>query len=284
MWPSPCPASSGRKARIPWTTPHRLTPSTHSQAEIGPNHGSASEATPALLHTTCTAPKRSTAAAARALTADSSLTSVGTASVSAPKPAICRSASCNACCSTSARTTLSPVRAKRRASAKPIPLAAPVTTATFPAAGSMAASSVEEKVANVTERREGHQWHNRSVTAARQPQSLVGRTVERGDGDGEEPDRLALAENARARSAIVRAAQPAAAFRLPGRYLDERSRQQTGWRLVVCLRCAILHELGRITIGEPAVFVNAERIPVPPLRLHHAILRLLTLGARRAPC
>jgi hypothetical protein len=39
-------------------TPHRLTPSTHLHVEIGPNHGSASLATPVLLHTTCTAPKR----------------------------------------------------------------------------------------------------------------------------------------------------------------------------------------------------------------------------------
>src|SRR5215471_1200700 len=138
MWPSPCAASSGRKARIPWMTPHRLTPSTHFHAESGPNHGSAWLATPALLQTTCTVPKRSTAAAARALTAASLLTSVGTASVLAPRPAIFSEAASSAGCSTSASTTSSPARANRSASAKPIPLAAPVTTATFPAVSSMA--------------------------------------------------------------------------------------------------------------------------------------------------
>ena len=137
MWPSLCAASSGRKARIPWMTPHRLTPSTHFHAESGPNHGSAWLPTPALLQTTCTAPKRSTAAAARALTATSSLTSVGTASVLAPRPAILSEAACSAGCSTSASTTSSPARANRSASASPIPLAAPVTTATFPAVSSM---------------------------------------------------------------------------------------------------------------------------------------------------
>ena len=137
MWPSPCAARSGRKARIPWMTPHRLTPSTHFHAESGPNHGSARLATPALLQTTCTDPKRSIAAAARALTAASSLTSVGTASVLPPRPAICSAAARSAGCSTSASTTSSPARANRSASAKPIPLAAPVTTATFPAVSSM---------------------------------------------------------------------------------------------------------------------------------------------------
>jgi len=119
-------------------TPHRLTPSTHFHAESGPNHGSARLATPALLQTTCTAPKRSIAAAARALTAASSLTSVGTASVLPPRPAIFSEAARSAGCSTSASTTSSPARANRSANAKPIPLAAPVTTATFPAVSSMA--------------------------------------------------------------------------------------------------------------------------------------------------
>lgn len=43
--------------------------------------------------------------------------------------AIFRSAVSRASCSISARTTSSPARAKRSASAKPMPLAAPVTTA-----------------------------------------------------------------------------------------------------------------------------------------------------------
>src|ERR1700747_1731172 len=110
MWPSPCAVSTGRKARIPWMTPHRLTPSTHFHAESGPNHGSARLATPALLQPACTAPKRSTAAAARILTAASSLTSVGTASVLPPKPAIFSEAACSAGYSACGLTTSSPAR------------------------------------------------------------------------------------------------------------------------------------------------------------------------------
>src|SRR5215469_3744502 len=53
--PPPWLSICGRKARMPWMTPHRLTPSTHFQEEIGPNHGSATLSTPALLHTTCAA-------------------------------------------------------------------------------------------------------------------------------------------------------------------------------------------------------------------------------------
>jgi acyl-CoA synthetase (AMP-forming)/AMP-acid ligase II len=108
MWPSPCSARMGRKVRIPWTTPHRLTPRTHVHADSGPNHGSALLPTPALLHTTCTDPKRSTAASANASTASWSLTSVGTASVSTPTALILSAALVSAASSTSARTTSRP--------------------------------------------------------------------------------------------------------------------------------------------------------------------------------
>ena len=50
----------GRNARTPWITPQRFTPITHVHADSGPNHGSPLDITPALLHTTCTVPKRST--------------------------------------------------------------------------------------------------------------------------------------------------------------------------------------------------------------------------------
>ena len=55
-----------------------------SHADSGPNHASPLDITPALLQTTCTAPKRSVVAAASACTDASSLTSVFTASVSTP--------------------------------------------------------------------------------------------------------------------------------------------------------------------------------------------------------
>ena len=74
----PPPSRWGRKARHPCTTPQKLTPITHSQALSGPNQASPRGATPALLHTTCTPPKRSTASAASACTSASLLTSVRT--------------------------------------------------------------------------------------------------------------------------------------------------------------------------------------------------------------
>src|SRR3954447_19850452 len=77
MWPSPWRTRIGRNARIPCTTPQRLTPRTHSHAESGPNHGSVRLLTPALLQTTWTDPNRSSAAAARAATAALWLTGVG---------------------------------------------------------------------------------------------------------------------------------------------------------------------------------------------------------------
>ena len=50
----PPPRRWGRKARTPWTTPHRLTPSTHSQRASARTTGRRRPPTPALLHTTCT--------------------------------------------------------------------------------------------------------------------------------------------------------------------------------------------------------------------------------------
>ncbi len=137
MWPSPWPARIGRNARTPWTTPQRFTPSTHCQLDTGPNHESARLATPALLQTTWTAPKRLSAADASACTAASSLTSVGTVIASTPMPVIVSAAVLRPPSSTSASTTLRPLRANRSASASPIPLAAPVTTATRPGVSSM---------------------------------------------------------------------------------------------------------------------------------------------------
>src|SRR3954470_10392968 len=113
-------------------TPQRLTPRTHCHDEIGPNHASAVDATPALLHTTCAPPKRSRLAAASACTDASSVTSVFTVSVSTPLVSTCFAAAASPSSSTSARTTFIPLCPKRCASANPMPLAAPVTTATLP--------------------------------------------------------------------------------------------------------------------------------------------------------
>src|SRR5215207_11617719 len=140
MWPPP--RRWGRKARMPCTTPHRFTPRTHSHPAIGPNHGSPAPDTPALLHTTWTPPNRSRVASASAWTAGSLLTSVVTDRVSTPCAPTRSAADASASSCTSARTTRSPRRANASASANPIPLAAPVTTAICPGFSSMEANVV----------------------------------------------------------------------------------------------------------------------------------------------
>jgi hypothetical protein len=100
--------------------------------------------TPALLHTTCTALNRSTAAAASACTDASSLTSVRTVSASTPRPVMRSAAASSAPSSTSASTTCIPDAANRSDRANPIPLAAPVTTAILPASSFISISSVDE--------------------------------------------------------------------------------------------------------------------------------------------
>ena len=79
--PSPCSIIRGTNARIPWITPQRFTPSTQAQSSVRNFHERPKVLTPALLHSTCTAPKRSKEASASAWTEASSETSVGTASV-----------------------------------------------------------------------------------------------------------------------------------------------------------------------------------------------------------
>ncbi len=113
-------------------TPHRLTPRTHCQSrsvwvQIGP-----STATPALLCTTCTAPNEDNAAAASASTDSATETSVQTPTTEWPAAESSDSVLSSASCWTSAMTTRMPCSAKRVATARPMPLAPPVTTATFP--------------------------------------------------------------------------------------------------------------------------------------------------------
>src|SRR5579875_1473748 len=127
---SPCRSRIGTNVRMPWITPQRLTPRIHSQSASVTSQASPPTDTPALLQTTCTAPKASSVRCASASTSDAFDTSVGTARTRAPELASARSAAASAPCSTSASTTFIPAAANRSASARPIPLAAPVTTAT----------------------------------------------------------------------------------------------------------------------------------------------------------
>src|SRR5258708_5550202 len=117
---------------MPWMTPQRLTPSTHSHwacvsVAIGPP-----PPTPALLHTTCTAPKRSTLLTASSSTDSAEDTSVGTVRVSTPEAATPSSASLRAPSSMSAMTTFIPSAAKRLDNPSPIPLSAPVPPPPLP--------------------------------------------------------------------------------------------------------------------------------------------------------
>src|SRR5579885_575421 len=127
---SPCRSRIGKNVRMPWITPTSLTPRIHTQPERVTSQASPPTDTPALLQTTCTAPKASSVRCASASTSDAFDTSVGTARTRAPELASARSAAASAPCSTSASTTFIPAAANRSASARPIPLAAPVTTAT----------------------------------------------------------------------------------------------------------------------------------------------------------
>src|SRR5438876_1459938 len=128
-----CWSRMGTKVRMPWITPQRLTPSTHCQfSRVCCHERRKSPPTPALLQTTCTAPKASSVFSARASTSAARVTSVRTVSVDAPFALRARSAVRSAPSSTSARATFMPAAAKRSARASPMPLAAPVTTATRP--------------------------------------------------------------------------------------------------------------------------------------------------------
>ena len=139
---SPCSISRGTNARTPWIGPQRFTPSTQAQSASVRCHDTPAWNTPALRQTRCAPPNVSKAAAASASTAAASLTSVGTASVSAPSAATSAAASSSTAASMSAITTRMPSRAAVRDSPRPIPLAAPVITATFPAKSSITPPSL----------------------------------------------------------------------------------------------------------------------------------------------
>src|ERR671919_753908 len=135
--PSPCSIIRGTNERMPWATPSRLTSTIQRQRSAGTVHASPPMPTLALLHSTCAVPNRSNVAAASASTADGSRTSVTTAATS------------------SAPTTRIPSRAKRWASAKPMPDAPPVTTATLPSRSSIRGTLVPVTALDA-EQLEGH--------------------------------------------------------------------------------------------------------------------------------
>jgi hypothetical protein len=123
---------------MPWTMPNTLTPMVHSQIGSGTCQAGPPRDTPALLQITCTALNRSRVRRARSSTASASLTSVTAVATSMPPAARSAAAAARAGSSISAIITRIPSAPRRRLSASPMPLAAPVITATFPARFRMA--------------------------------------------------------------------------------------------------------------------------------------------------
>jgi hypothetical protein len=87
---------------------------------------------PALLKAMSRRPNRSTADCGAASTSSPRVTSHITANDRPPACSITRAVSTLPSMATSATTTLAPSRANARALARPMPLVAPVTNATFP--------------------------------------------------------------------------------------------------------------------------------------------------------
>src|SRR5688572_10367071 len=132
IWPSSCAIRCGTKARTPCTTPHRLTPRIHCQSATVFSHTAPSGETPALLHTTCTPPRRVSVWSRNPSICCAFATS--TLSVIARTP-VASTSSCTEerlTSSTSASARSIPSAAKASAIERPRPLAAPVTAATFP--------------------------------------------------------------------------------------------------------------------------------------------------------
>ena len=121
------------KICTPLITPSRLTPITQSQSFQVMRSMGRNTATPALLQTRCTLPKRSRVACAAPARASRSVTSTLRARHCAFDASNSRRAASKALSSTSAMTTFMPADAHDLAMPRPIPLAPPVMNATLPA-------------------------------------------------------------------------------------------------------------------------------------------------------
>ena len=130
----------GRNSRQPQMTACRLTRMTQSHWASVWSSARPVVVTPALLWRKWIAPKRASAASARAMIWARSPTSVRTASTGIPASSSSAAARVRASSSTSASTMLAPSCPRRRATAKPIPDAPPVTTAVLASNSSMARS------------------------------------------------------------------------------------------------------------------------------------------------
>ncbi len=122
----------GVNRRTPCTTPHRFTPSTHSQSFTEFSQIRPPEPTPALLNTKCGAPKVFSTSAASASICSLLDTSTLRDSTFTPVASISAVALSSASCCTSTSTRFMPSFAPMRAHSRPKPEPAPVSTAVLP--------------------------------------------------------------------------------------------------------------------------------------------------------
>ncbi|MNF70716.1 hypothetical protein D3C84_526390 [compost metagenome] len=126
----PWASSSGRKARMPLITPPRLTARARCHCESLSSQQLPVCITPALLNSRSTVPKRCRAASRRCSSCVASATSVTWVSTCTPCSLSCAARRSRDSPSRSARTRCSLSVMARSARPRPMPLAAPVITAT----------------------------------------------------------------------------------------------------------------------------------------------------------
>src|SRR3954466_13604855 len=133
--PPPCASITGISYFMHRKTPRRSTPTirSHSSSSTSAVGTSLFGSTPALLNAKSRPPNAPVACFSACCTSSARVTLQRTASDLPPASSINRAVSRLPSSPTSATTTLAPARANASAAARPIPLAAPVTSATFPA-------------------------------------------------------------------------------------------------------------------------------------------------------
>src|SRR5437667_141745 len=142
--PPPCLRISGISCFMHRNTLRRLVSMIrfHSSSSYSAVGAGFLGSMPALLNAKSSRPKASTVLSKAALTSAARVTSHRTASARPPCASIMRAVSWLPCSDTSATTTLAPSWANASAAARPMPLAAPVTNATFPVKSALPCVSI----------------------------------------------------------------------------------------------------------------------------------------------
>src|SRR5215210_279115 len=132
--PPPCSSIRGTSYFMHKNTPRRLMATIRSHSSsVTSAIALTSFSTPALLKAASSRPKVSMVSSRAAFTSSVHVTSHATASARPPSSSIRRAVSRTFCSKMSETTPAAPSRANASAVARPMPLAAPVTNATFPA-------------------------------------------------------------------------------------------------------------------------------------------------------